>query len=213
MEQYNDEREARKQYIRHRQRVVFSVVGAIMAVALVVSMLFYFHVFGLGRVGTPVQAPNYEVTAPCSAKGEDGTPATTVDNPSITIRVLNGTSFSGFAQAVTKGLENRGFTVQGYDTLRDNNNAGEGFVTTVERTTIYFGRNAINQAYTLNDNFTDAIMVMDDREDALIDVVLGATFKNLKDTDEVLAPGSPIEDIQGCQPADQMADLPAALAH
>lgn len=213
MEQYNDEREARKQYIRHRQRVVFSVVGAIMAVALVVSMLFYFHVFGLGRVGTPVQAPNYGVTAPCSAKGEDGNPATTVDNPSITIRVLNGTSFSGFAQAVAKGLENRGFTVQGYDTLRDNNNAGEGFVTTVERTTIYFGRNAINQAYTLNDNFTDAIMVMDDREDALIDVVLGATFKNLKDTDEVLAPGSPIEDIEGCQPADQMTDLPAALAH
>ena len=115
-----------------------------------------------------MQAPNYGVTAPCSAKGEDGTPATTVDNPSITIRVLNGTSFSGFAQAVAKGLENRGFTVQGYDTLRDNNNAGEGFVTTVERTTIYFGRNAINQAYTLNDNFTDAIMVMDDREDALI---------------------------------------------
>ena len=213
MEQYNDEREARKRYIRHRQRVVFSVVGAVMAVALVVSMLFYFHVFGLGRVGTPVQAPNYGVTAPCSAKSEDGTPATTVDNPSITIRVLNGTSFSGFAQAVAKGLENRGFTVQGYDTLRDNNNAGEGFVTTVERTTIYFGRNAINQAYTLNDNFTDAIMVMDDREDALIDVVLGATFKNLKDTDEVLAPGSPIEDIEGCQPADQMTDLPAALAH
>ena len=48
---------------------------------------------------------------------------------------------------------------------------------------------------------------------ALIDVVLGATFKNLKDTDEVLAPGSPIEDIEGCQPADQMIDLPAALAH
>ena len=37
---------------------------------------------------------------------------------------------------------------------------------------IIFGKNAINQAYTVNSNFTDATMVMDDREDMLIDVVL-----------------------------------------
>lgn len=213
MTQPYDEREARKQYIRRRQRTVFSVVGAVLAVALVVALLFFFHVFGLGRVGAPVQAPNYGFTAPCTTTGDDGSPATTVDTPSVTIRVLNGTTFTGFAQAVSKGLENRGFTVQGFGTLHTNNNAGEALDTNVERTTIYFGRNAINQAYTLNDHFTDAIMVMDDREDTLVDVVLGATFKNLKDTDEVLAPGSPIEDIQGCQPADQMTDLPAALAH
>lgn len=209
MTQPYDEREARKQYIRHRQRTVFTAVGAAMAVILVVAMLFFFHVFGLGRVGVPMQEPNYGVTAPCAQAGEDGT-AVTVSAPSVTIRVLNGTEFSGFAQAVGKGLENRGFTLQSYSTYQDANGNG---INNVERTTIYFGRNSINQAYTLNDNFTDAIMVMDDREDELIDVVLGATFKNLKDLHEVSAPGSPIQDFATCQPADQMTDLPAAIAH
>ena len=190
MTQPYDEREARKQYIRHRQRTVFTAVGAAMAVILVVAMLFFFHV-------------------PCAQAGEDGT-AVTVSAPSVTIRVLNGTEFSGFAQAVGKGLENRGFTLQSYSTYQDANGNG---INNVERTTIYFGRNSINQAYTLNDNFTDAIMVMDDREDELIDVVLGATFKNLKDLHEVSAPGSPIQDFATCQPADQMTDLPAAIAH
>ena len=209
MTQPYDEREARKQYIRHRQRTVFTAVGAAMAVILVVAMLFFFHVFGLGRVGVPAQEPNYGVVAPCAQAGEDGT-AVTVSAPSVTIRVLNGTEFSGFAQAVGKGLENRGFTLQSYSTYQD---ANGNSINNVERTTIYFGRNSINQAYTLNDNFTDAIMVMDDREDELIDVVLGATFKNLKDLHEVSAPGSPIQDFATCQPADQMTDLPAAIAH
>ena len=209
MTQPYDEREARKQYIRHRQRTVFTAVGAAMAVILVVAMLFFFHVFGLGRVGVPMQEPNYGVVAPCAQAGEDGT-AVTVSAPSVTIRVLNGTEFSGFAQAVGKGLENRGFTLQSYSTYQDANGNG---INNVERTTIYFGRNSINQAYTLNDNFTDALMVMDDRKDELIDVVLGATFKNLKDLHEVSAPGSPIQDFATCQPADQMTDLPAAIAH
>ena len=54
--------------------------------------------------------------------------------------------------------------------------------TDVERTTIYFGKNAINQAYTLIGNFTDATMIMTAREDQLIDVVIGATFNDLQDT-------------------------------
>ena len=99
------------------------------------------------------------------------------------------------------------------DEMKRCQDANGNGINNVERTTIYFGRNSINQAYTLNDNFTDAIMVMDDREDELIDVVLGATFKNLKDLHEVSAPGSPIQDFATCQPADQMTDLPAAIAH
>lgn len=41
MTQANDERAARKEYIRRRQKTVFSIVGAVMVVAMVVSLLFF----------------------------------------------------------------------------------------------------------------------------------------------------------------------------
>lgn len=63
--------------------------------------------------------------------------------------------------------------------------------TDVERTTIYFGKNAINQAYTLIGNFTDATMIMTAREDQLIDVVIGATFNDLQDTNSSRNPVRP----------------------
>ena len=44
MTQANDERAARKQYIRSRQKVVFAIIGAILAVALVISLLFFLQV-------------------------------------------------------------------------------------------------------------------------------------------------------------------------
>ena len=49
---------------------------------------------------------------------------------------------------------------------------------------IVFGKNGVNQAYTVASNFTDAMLVMDDRQDQLIDVIVGATFENLQDTKE-----------------------------
>lgn len=202
-EQY-DEREARKRYVRHRQRIVFSIVGAAMVAALVVSFLFYFHIFGLGEIESTDSEPNYGITAPCSVADDDGNAATTVDNRTISIRVLNGTGQSGFALAVYEALENRNFKMQSYDNYSSTN---------VERTTIYFGINAINEAYTLNNNFNDAIMVMDDREDTLIDVVIGATFDDLVDTTDVPATGSPIEDFSNCVAASDMTDLPAAIDH
>ena len=95
-----------------------------------------------------------------------------MENRNITVRVLNGTEFSGFAQAVSSALQNSEFNTQA---------AGNYTSSQVERTMIIFGKNAVNQAYTVNSNFTDAKMVMDDREDMLIDVVVGATFDNLQD--------------------------------
>ena len=62
---------------------------------------------------------------------------------------------------------------------------------------IIFGKNAINQAYTVNSNFTDATMVMDDREDMLIDVVVGATFDNLQNQKKVPTAGKEIRQLRG----------------
>ena len=124
----------------------FSISGAVLAVVLVIALLFNFHVFGLGEVETPASQPNYGNAAPCAVKDSSGK-AQYVSNASVGIRVMNGTSHGQFAKAVGEALANRGFSVQKIDNYSS---------TDVERTTIYFGKNAINQAYTLIGNFTDA---------------------------------------------------------
>lgn len=199
-----DERAARKAYMRKRQRLVFTVTGAVMVVALVVAVLFYYHVGGLGRIKTAAVLPNYGHSAPCAPKDADGKTVKYVDNKSISVRVLNGTTSLGFAGAVADALENLGFPRQQAENYSS---------TSVERTTIYFGSNAIAEAYTLNAYFTDAMMVMDNRDDMLIDVVVGATFNDL--IDKKLAPDTndTITDIEGCVAADQMTDLPQAIDH
>ena len=120
------------------------------------------------------------------------------------MRGLNGTKFVGFAKAVSTALSNRQFKVTGWDNYKGKK---------VERTTIYFGKNAINEAYTLNTNFTDAVMVMDDRDDKLIDVVLGASFNDLANKDSLPSGDTAIENFEGCVPVQSMGTLPKALDH
>lgn len=204
MVQQTDEREARKAYMRHRQRLVFSIVGAVLAVVLIVSLLVAFHVGGLGEVDSKADEPNYgEVTA-CAVAPSEGESPKYLDNRNITVRVLNGTSSAGFASAVGSALENREFVLQGVDNYNTND---------VERTTIYFGKNAVNEAYTVAGNIPDAQMVMDDRGDKLIDIVLGSTFDNLTEDDDVPKTGSDIKSFSNCVSVDQLTNLPKAEAH
>ena len=198
-----DEREARKTYVRRRQTIVFSISGTVLAVVLVIALLSNFHVFGLGEVETPASQPNYGNAAPCAVKDSSGK-AQYVSNASVGIRVMNGTSHGQFAKAVGEALANRGFSVQKIDNYSSSD---------VERTTIYFGKNAINQAYTLIGNFTDATMIMTAREDQLIDVVIGATFNDLQDTNSSPQSGKTITNIEGCKAADSMTKLPADTKH
>ena len=204
MTQANDERAARKQYIRRRQKVVFTITGTILTIALVISLLFFFHVGGLGNVKSAAVQPNYGQQAPCAAQEQDGSKGKYVENRNITVRVLNGTEFAGFAQAVSSALQNREFNTQA---------AGNYTSSKVERTMIIFGKNAINQAYTVNSNFTDATMVMDDREDMLIDVVVGATFDNLQNQKKVPTAGKEIDSFEGCVTVDKMTDVQKAPEH
>lgn len=217
MSEHYDERAARKAYMRKRQGAVFTVVAMAMAVALVVSLLFYFHAFGLGRIKTAASKPNYGVTVPCVPKGSDGNPAKYVDNNKISIRVINGTQFGGFARAVAEELgTNRNFPNVQTDNWQIGTDKKTGdpiYNTSVERTTIYFGKNAIPEAYTVKSNFNDAVMIMDDRTDMLIDVVLGATFNDLIDQKDVPTSNTEITSFEGCVAADKITNLPKAIKH
>ena len=202
-EQY-DERQARKAYMRRRQHRVFTVAGAMLVVLLLVASMFYFHVFGLGEVATSAVQPNFGTTAPCVPKAEDGSTRKYVDNRNINVTVFNGTAHVGFAKAVRNALVLRGFPSNDPQTYY----VDGALNTDLERTMIRFGRNAIAEAYTLNANFTDAVLVMDDREDTSVDVVLGATFNDLVPVADVPGSDRDITDIEGCVAADQMTDLP-----
>ncbi len=204
MTQEYDERIARKAFISQRKRSVLTVVSAGLAVAFVLALLVQFHVFGINSIAAPKDNPNYGVTAPCAVRSKDYAKTTYLDNRAIKIRVLNGTKFRGFARAVGEALNARGFNLTEVNNNKVNN---------VKRTTIYFGKNAINEAYTVNSNFVDAVMRMDDRQDKLIDIVLGSTFNNLRPKVDVPAAGASIKEIPGCVKADSMKKLPKAPAH
>ncbi|RBP97268.1 hypothetical protein CRD60_07755 [Bifidobacterium aemilianum] len=197
-----DEQEARKRYVRQRQTKVFSIVAAALVVVLIVACLFYFHVIRLSDHANPQVQPNYGVTAPCASKDENGNAAAYMQNSQVRVRVLNGTKFSGLARAVGDALTNRNFhlvSVSNYQSQK------------VERTTVRFGRNGIVQAYSLQGNFTDAVMVMDDRQDDLVDVIIGATFSDLQGKSKVPVAGAAIKSIKGCQPVDNIKNLPKAI--
>ncbi|MDF7663092.1 LytR C-terminal domain-containing protein [Bifidobacterium sp. ESL0763] len=201
-----DEREARRQYVRHRQtRVILTTIAA-MVVVLIIALLMFFHVFGIGIKKTTAAEPNFGATSVCAPVDQSGAPAKYPQNTEVKIRVLNGTKFVGFAKAVGEALSNRHFTVTNVSNYTSQK---------IERTTIYYGVNSIDEAYTLNSNFNDAKMVMDNRQDKLVDVIVGATFNDLNGKKHVPAPGTKIKNIQGCTPLKKVntAKLPQAIAH
>ncbi|PJM74204.1 hypothetical protein CS006_03520 [Bifidobacterium primatium] len=200
-----DERKARQQFVRDRQKIVFTIAIALLAVILVVAFLFYFGVLGKSSSAKAAEKPNYGVIAPCATTDNTGT-AKTVANGNVTVRVLNGTDKSGLANAVSSALKNRGFVTKGV--------ADYPGTTTLKRTEIRFGKNAINQAYTVAGHFNDAIMRMDDRSDKLVDVVIGSTFSTLTDENAVkTGADQQITSFQNCVAADKITNLPKAVDH
>lgn len=208
-----DERQARRAYVARRQRTVLALACALLVVAFIIALMFYSHLFGLGRADTAAEQPNYGQTVPCAPKDKNGNPAKYVDVKTINVRVLNGTDHVGFAKAVASALQNREFPNPQTGNYAPVDSKGNEIDAQTSRTTIYFGKNTISEAYTLNEQFTDAVMVMDDRTDKLIDVVLGDSFDDLRDKKQVAATGSNINSFEGCVAADSMKNLPKAIAH
>ena len=57
------------------------------------------------------------------------------------------------------------------------------------------------------------ILRMDNREDNLIDVIVGSSFDDLIDTKKVPKAGSKIESLTNCEDAAQLKDVPQAQEH
>ncbi|MDR3116316.1 MAG: LytR C-terminal domain-containing protein [Bifidobacteriaceae bacterium] len=97
-----------------------------------------------------------------------------VNYNTVHLRVLNASSHAGLGQAVNLTLLQRGFSSHGYNNYPDGN---------LYNTKIVFGANSIKEAYTLALIFDKVILQMDDRQDSLIDVVIGEDFTDFKSAD------------------------------
>ena len=193
-----DEREARRQFVRRRQKMVFTIAVSALVVILVICGLIIFGSIGHTAKHATIAKPNYGVAVPCPPDKSK-----LVNHPDIRVRVLNGTNKSGLATALASALRNRGFNMQDV--------ADYPGKTETARTQIRFGASAIDRGYTVGSQFNDAVLIMDDRNDDLVDVVIGATFTDLDDEDSNSVVGRKIEAIKGCQ-ADpsSMKNLPKA---
>lgn len=194
------EREARREYVHYRHRIVIGVAIVFLVAVVVLASLVLAGVVRTEdeQASQTTKANNYGVAAPCPPK-DAAAPAYS----QITVRVLNGTDHSGLAAAVSQALQLRGFTMQ---TQGDSK-------TKLDRTEIRAGKNAITQAYVINQEFPDAILRLDDRQDMLVDVITGDSFDNLSPESSVTKPGKKLVPLQGCVPLSKMRITLKAPAH
>ncbi|MDR1448501.1 MAG: LytR C-terminal domain-containing protein [Candidatus Ancillula sp.] len=122
----------------------------------------------------------------------------------VSVRVLNGTMNAGLADAVANALTMRGFSVV------ETNNANM----IVNDTQIRFGENATAAAYTVAGNFIEPTIVLDNRTDGLIDIVVGRTFDDLVEQDlaTTLDRSKPMVVPKYCKPIKSITPV-AALNH
>ena len=193
---YDQARVERRRREHERQAVVFGVLIAFLAVCGIFALAVY-----SGAISSPFNRPFTTVGAaeqktypvPClpAVKGQpDGAlPATYSD---VQIRLLNASEEIGLAGAHATVLADRGFSI-----------IAEGNVPVqLQESEIRFGRKGIVQAYTLAAQFPEIRLVLDDRRDRKIDLLIGEEFEAPLDVEDVeLTADQPLLNAEDCVPS------------
>ena len=180
--------------MHERQAVIFGLLVAFLVITGIGALAVY-----TGAVDAPVNKGfttiqvDGELAAVKSPRQPEGTlPVAYAD---VQVRVFNGTGKGGLGAANQEILTNRGFTVVLLGDLEDT--AGKNI--TQDATQISYGLAGVAQAYTLAAHYPSPILVLDDRADATVDVVLGKNFENLVDEELVGLDGAvPLESRKDC---------------
>ncbi len=184
-------RNLRKRHQRERQAVVFgSLVAGLAVVGLGAAAVY------TGALPAPFLERDF---ATAEASGADSAlppppcpPAGTlpVTYNVITVNVLNASARAGLAGQTANELSARGFVV---------GTTGNATTQTSSDEEIRFGEAGIAVAYTLASNFANPVLVLDTREGAVVDLLLGATYAGLVDATSVaLDPSTPLVGVPGC---------------
>ena len=202
---------ARRRRERERQAVIFGVlVTGMIIVGLGAFAIYTGNMdapFGLGdREFTQPQA-DASTTPPCLPSIPTGPGETSFPVPipygEINLRVLNASGVAGVAAATETVLEQRGFNVDAI---------GDFAGGRLRYSEIRFGQQSIVAAYTLAGQFTEMRLVLDDRLDDTLDLIMGAAYQRpMPEDDVVLAPDISLENATDCLPADRIIPLPAPV--
>ena len=200
-------RAVRRRRMHERQAVVFGLLIAALAVVGIGALAVY-----TGAIEAPfdreLSSPEAvddlaDVKVPCLA---DGTlPVATGE---IQVNVYNASGKDDPLGRLNQDiLTSRGFAVLSTGNAPDLD--GDGKSDVVSRTQIHFGAAGVAQAYTLAAHYENPGLVLDAREDATVDLYVGADFENIVDPELVGLSGDvPLESRTGCVPIEEITPRP-----
>ena len=189
-----------------RQIVIFGLLGTLLAAAFTLALLIFGGIIEAPfarEFSTPHGAVD-DVTPPClpQVPGQpDG--ALPIPYDLVDLRIYNASGIGGVGSANQTVLGRRGFVI---------NIVGDWpqSLRPVGVNQLRFGPNGIVAAYTVAAHFPPLQMIMDERTDESVDLIVGEDYDQPLPTDQVdLAADRPLLNIRGCQPANQIEKVPA----
>ena len=188
-----------RRHRRERQVLVFGVIVIAIAAIVFIAMGIYKGTikgpFDIAFV-TPQAEFTSDITLVCPPSN-----STPLDPSEVAVRVLNGSEQPGIAKTTLDDLEGRGFVPLGAI------NWNREYQHTAR---IMFGETGVLKAYTVALQFPTAELVLDDRKNATVDVVLGAEFTSIVDPlDPQLDPDTELAANSQCLPVNQVEPEPA----
>ncbi|QAY64193.1 LytR family transcriptional regulator [Xylanimonas allomyrinae] len=196
-------RVARRRREHERQAVVYGVLVALLLLVGLAALAVYSGAIEapFARGFTSTETPEDAVTPPClpAVEGQpDG--ALPLAYSEVHLRILNASNLTGIARAYETVLSGRGFAVDSVG----------NYTSVLTYNELRFGGQGIVAAYTLAAQFPEMRMVLDAREDATIDLLVGKKYEKPLNEDYVtIAADTPLTNAPGCKPAENLTPRPA----
>ncbi|WP_169166669.1 LytR C-terminal domain-containing protein [Cellulomonas taurus] len=200
-------RQRRRRHVRERQAVIFGVMLGAMAVSAFGAAAVYTGNLSLPFLSHAISSPAptglAAANSPCPPEG-----ALPVPYAEVTVNVFNGTNRPGLAGETSTSLSGRGFVIGVQGNASDRGYTGNDSTAVIE-----FGSQGAAQAYTVAAQFDSPRLVLDDRQDASVDVVVGTAYNALVAAgDVVLTAAQPFANPEGCIPMDQVKPVAQPVA-
>lgn len=196
------DRLVRRRREHSRQIVLFGLLGTLLAAAFTLALLIFGGIIEapFAREFTSPHGAVDDVTPPClpEVPGQpDGALPTPYDL--VDLRVYNGSGIGQVGSAAQTVLNRRGFVI----------NIVDNWPEVVPINQLRFGKDGIVPAYTVAAHFPPIVMILDDRTDASVDLIMGDNYDQPIPADEVdLAADRPLLNIRGCEPASTLTPEP-----